>query len=382
MKKNKVFRKIKIFSFFIIYLIIIFSSFNVIGNNYQNNIKNEEIGSWRIIVDIVNLEEEKYNGHLRVYIVEPDSRWIMENGDPYHYSFLDFAVDEEISIEENFNKNTTWNPKLVDGIDEENIMVIAAIFNSTPHKRFAYVNHPFDAYFVDAAAGAIPDSIGYNKVANEFTHTVFAEEGTATWCPACPNAAEALNKIYTSGDYPFYFVALVSDENNDAQLRLSEDYNVAAIPVTFFDGGYNVYIGSSNAENEFRDKIESCGQREVSNLNLSISFFWDPDVAPPIIEIEKPINGLYLFNEKVRNLSIPLIVGSLNIEVSAYDNEFSVDYVEFYINSEKKETDSLSPYRFTNWHENGLFGKYTIKAVAYDTAGNQNSDEITIWKLF
>jgi len=322
MKKDKVIKKIKIFSFFIISLIIIISSFQVMGNNYQNNITNEEIGSWRIIVDIENLEEETYNGHLRVYIVEPESRWIMENGDPYHYSFLDFAVDEEISIDENYNKNTTWNPNLVDEIDE------------------------------------------------------------ATWCPACPYAAIALNNIYTSGDYPFYFVALVSDENNDAQTRLSGYYNIYAIPVTFFDGGYNVYIGSSNAENEFRDKIESCGQREVPNLNLSISFFWDPDVAPPIVEIEKPINGLYLFNEKVRNLSIPLVVGSLNIEVSAYDIEFSVDYVEFYINGEKRKTDSLSPYRFANWEEKGLFGKYIIKVIAYDTAGNQNSDEITVWKLF
>jgi len=382
MKKDKVIKKIKIFSFFIISLIIIISSFQVMGNNYQNNITNEEIGSWRIIIDIENLEEETYNGHLRVYIVEPESRWIMENGDPYHYSFLDFAVDEEISIDENYNKNTTWNPNLVDGIDEENIMGIAANFNSTPHERFSYANHPFDSYFIDAAAGTIPDSIGYNEVTNEFTHTVFAEEGTATWCPACPYAAIALNNIYTSGDYPFYFVALVSDENNDAQTRLSGYYNIYAIPVTFFDGGYNVYIGSSNAENEFRDKIESCGQREVPNLNLSISFFWDPDVAPPIVEIEKPINGLYLFNEKVRNLSIPLVVGSLNIEVSAYDIEFSVDYVEFYINGEKRKTDSLSPYRFANWEEKGLFGKYIIKVIAYDTAGNQNSDEITVWKLF
>ena len=84
----------------------------------------------------------------------------------------------------------------------------------------------------------------------------------------------------------------------------------------------------------------------------------------------------------MRNLSIPLVVGSLNIEVSAYDIEFSVDYVEFYINGEKRKTDSLSPYRFANWEEKGLFGKYIIKVIAYDTAGNQNSDEITVWKLF
>jgi len=30
-----------------------------------------------------------YRGHLRIYIVEPESRWNMEDGNPYHYGFLD-----------------------------------------------------------------------------------------------------------------------------------------------------------------------------------------------------------------------------------------------------------------------------------------------------
>ena len=59
-----------------------------------------------------------------------------------------------------------------------------------------------------------------------------------------------------------------------------------------------------------------------------------------------------------------------------------MDYVEFYINGEKRKADSFAPYRFPNWDEKGLFGEYTIKAVAYDQAGNQNSDEITVWRLF
>ncbi len=49
------------------------------------------------------------------------------------------------------------------------------------------------------------------KTTSAFTHTVFIEEGTATWCPNCPNAAEALFSMYNSSDYPFYYVALVWD---------------------------------------------------------------------------------------------------------------------------------------------------------------------------
>ena len=42
-----------------------------------------------------------------------------------------------------------------------------------------------------------------NMQTTDFTHTVFVEECTATWCPKCPFAAEALYSIYQSGDYPF-----------------------------------------------------------------------------------------------------------------------------------------------------------------------------------
>ena len=48
-----------------------------------------------------------------------------------------------------------------------------------------------------------------SSTTSTFTHNVFIEEGTTTWCPNCPNAAEALYSMYNSSEYPFYFVALV-----------------------------------------------------------------------------------------------------------------------------------------------------------------------------
>ena len=43
----------------------------------------------------------------------------------------------------------------------------------------------------------------------DFTHTAFIEEGTTTWCPNCPNAAEALYFLYNNSEYPFYFVGIL-----------------------------------------------------------------------------------------------------------------------------------------------------------------------------
>ena len=122
-----------------------------------------------------------------------------------------------------------------------------------------------------AHAVSIPETNTENKPLEEFTHTVFAEEGTATWCPNCPFAAEALYSIYQSNDYPFYYVALVHDKNELAKDRLLDYvinlYKLIAFPTVYFDGGDQNMIGrgSSVPETEamYRDIIETVGARDV-----------------------------------------------------------------------------------------------------------------------
>jgi glutaredoxin len=80
--------------------------------------------------------------------------------------------------------------------------------------------------------------------ASNFTHTVFIEEGTTTWCPNCPNAAEGLFNMYNSSEFSFYFVALVSDQSKNAQNRFWGHYRGTAIPTIFIDGGFNQIVGS------------------------------------------------------------------------------------------------------------------------------------------
>ena len=48
---------------------------------------------------IEKLDERPYNGRLIVYVVEQVSRWNMQDGNPYHFGFLDFAFDDKLSIE-------------------------------------------------------------------------------------------------------------------------------------------------------------------------------------------------------------------------------------------------------------------------------------------
>ena len=59
-----------------------------------------------------------------------------------------------------------------------------------------------------------------NQGNRDFTHTIFAEYGTATWCSYCRYAHGALKEIYAEGQYPFYYVSLVTDKNTKASARL------------------------------------------------------------------------------------------------------------------------------------------------------------------
>jgi glutaredoxin len=111
------------------------------------------------------------------------------------------------------------------------------------------------------------------KTTSNFTHTVFIEEGTATWCPSCPNAAEALFSIYNSSNYPFYYVALVYDQTKLGKDRMYGHYRGFAFPTIFIDGGFSQKVGGASTpqlvEQLYRPLIEEAGARTVHPLEIT-----------------------------------------------------------------------------------------------------------------
>ncbi len=101
---------------------------------------------------------------------------------------------------------------------------------------------------------------------------IFAEEMTATSCHACPAVAEILHEIYSSHDYPFYYVAMVTDKNDLAAERARE-YNVYGYPTTFFDGGYEVIFGKQDMQ-YFKNAIQSCLERQRANVKINLGVKW------------------------------------------------------------------------------------------------------------
>ena len=107
----------------------------------------------------------------------------------------------------------------------------------------------------------------------EFTHTVFVEACTQTWCPPCATAAAAMHDIYSSGTYDFNYVALVSDMNLWAAQRTNE-LDVYYIPDYVFDGNYTRYVGAGDLPDEYTNRLILCGAREVPDIDIDVDVSW------------------------------------------------------------------------------------------------------------
>lgn len=325
----------------------------------------------------ITMMGNEYKGYLRVYIVEEESRWKMDNRQRYHNALFDIAFNDQIFVRylETYEDTISWSGD----IEENNVIVMAALFSPDSFTNYADppFNRPFDAHLVDAAAGATPGNTGTNTVNEDFTHTVFVEKGTATWCPSCPGMASKLKRIYESGDYPFYYVSMVVDESNDADRRM-DDYSLYWLPTAFYDGGEEVHIGGDVTETVHRDTIESCGRRDVHELDLSLTVEW-------IGEGELVIDISVTNNEELPNTApnIPTIAGPSKAKTGE-DIEFTItgsdpdgDNMYFILDwGDESEEETIGPYpsdqdiKVThNWAEDGI---YIVRVKARDLDGAES----------
>lgn len=134
----------------------------------------------------VILFADDYTGNLKVYMVEPYSRYQDANLDHYNFGFLDFSLDHILTIpdKDNFDTTFSWNADAVGfgDITQNNIMAIGVMFNDSGVLSDAYppYGYWYLSYYSDAAVSAIDGQIGQHETAPGFTHTVFVEEGTSS----------------------------------------------------------------------------------------------------------------------------------------------------------------------------------------------------------
>ena len=97
------------------------------------------------------------------------------------------------------------------------------------------------------------------------------------------------------------------------------------------------------------------------------------DTAPPMVELTKPIDALYLKNRAIFPFFTSLVFGDIEICPTAIDNESVIEQMELYINENLVYTFYSSS---GNWTWDKLaFGRQLIKIIAYDAAGNSDTIE-------
>ncbi|MDG6219770.1 MAG: hypothetical protein QCI00_10105, partial [Candidatus Thermoplasmatota archaeon] len=119
--------------------------------------------------------------------------------------------------------------------------------------------------------------------------------------------------------------------------------------------------------------------------DVALEFYeYELDTTPPEVSFDQPKEStIYLNNVELFTWPFPnaVIIGNIDIIVNASDPGFAgMDYVELFIDDESKVVLDSEPYVW-NWGETG-FGVFTIRAEAFDKAGNSETVEITAIKIF
>ena len=109
-----------------------------------------------------------------------------------------------------------------------------------------------------------------------FTHLPVAEFLTLTTCGNCPAQEAHLEDIFANDGYPWYYVALVCDENDEAMGRAG-DYEspVITTPSTYYDGGDEQVDNGNRADHT--DAINTVGERSDTEVFLNLTMEPVPD---------------------------------------------------------------------------------------------------------
>jgi glutaredoxin len=96
-------------------------------------------GKLKLEIIVANNENETFNGQLRVYIVEKESRWNDNSGHPYHFAAIDIPIDRSLSVPraqslargDTYKFSKLWLGSLYGfgDITQDNTLVIASVFD-------------------------------------------------------------------------------------------------------------------------------------------------------------------------------------------------------------------------------------------------------------
>lgn len=233
-----------------------------------------------------------------------------------------------------------------------------------------------EAATANATFALTPNSGSYD-IGEEFTIQLYENSGS-----------QAVNTVEPKITYDTAKLEFISRTNVGGAFDTCFDTNEGAGVVSFSC----TIIGSSKTSNQkvanltFKAKVgtgssalqfrNDSGIFEGNNENIwngsptaATYSFTTPDTTPPSVTITTPSNGSQA-------------IGPVTIKANAQDNSGQISKVEFYVNNQKVNTDTSSPYEYT-WDSTSLSDRtgLPIEVKAYDNATpqpNVGSASITV----
>jgi len=351
--------------------------------NIDVNLTATWLGDAQIDIDVtvLNYESSSYIGHIHVYVTEVESTmgWNDTTGHPYTFPLLDYAFNQDITIA----SSGTWAGSLIwDGHDHYdgqgndfgnihygNLEVITAIFNSEVHQGFSDPpsGNPFDAYYVDDAAGV-------------WLGTPHPPE-----VPTNPKPVDGATNVDVSKDFSWTNSDQDIGEDVYSDLYFGTTNPPPLLEANIFEMAYDVGVMQFHTTYYWKIVAHDNHGQVTEGPIWSFTTASVPDITPPIVTIEKPKNSYFYFqdnNGKQRPLlKNALIFGKITIEANATDTESGIDRILFIIDGEEQAEIMTPPYTFL-WTRFSLpFIAHTISVVAYDEAGNNARQDVKAFKF-
>jgi hypothetical protein len=224
-----------------------------------------------------------------------------------------------------------------------------------------------------------PTGYGYTELASDMSDSNFVVDNTP---PEITDIKAELG--YVLAQQYVNISANITDLGDSANGRVHIEYpddsvaNMTMINIPLTEGYYfnSIYPGAG----EYRYFIwatDTAGNSAMSTV-YSFNVTAIVDTTPPMVQIIKPLRYLYVMDRAIMpTLLRTLIFGGITLQAEVADYESGVDRVLFFVDEQLKNSSSNRPHEWF-WDENS-FGIYTIKARAYDCAGNSNIDSINLF---
>ena len=105
------------------------------------------------------------------------------------------------------------------------------------------------------------------------SHTVLVEYFSSSTSSKGFATSNQLYDMYSSGDYDFQYVTLVTDKSKAAENR-SQEFGVRDYPIVYFDGGHQILSGEQSSIIPYVNALAESNSREINDVDLQLEAYW------------------------------------------------------------------------------------------------------------